>query len=112
MSDLLRTAILGTGHVDGASLELSGSAADVLVERLGLSERERALLLRAGGYATLRRAAMLPAKRNVDVEPAPEETRPPTSPRLSALLAALFDRGETAVLREALERVARAGLLA
>lgn len=110
MSDFVRTAILGTGQLDDPSHDLTGSAADELVARLGACERERAFLLRAGVHATLRRAARLPLQGIAPPAPAAPDTSRCASPKLAALLVSLLDGGEMAILGEALDRLAAAGM--
>ena len=116
MSELLRTAILGTGQTPPASERADGGPVDELVARAvdmarpGRIDRERALLLQAGGEAILRRAA----RQHADVAPAgpaaaPEVLRP-TGARLADLLRRAFDDGPTEVLIEALQRMGHAGI--
>ena len=109
MTDLLRTAIVGTAQAAASTVD-AGGAADDLVARLGPLERERALLLRAGAHALLRRAARVPATGVPAGDAAGEESLRLPSPRAAALLRELLDEDEGELLMEALARMERACL--
>ena len=65
MSELLRVAVVGTAR--SGTTEVSASPADALVDQLPALGRERALLLRAGAQAVLRRAARVLPQRSSEL---------------------------------------------
>lgn len=107
MSDLLRVAILGTAHSGDRTPDLTGSEADALVAKLPELERERALLLRAGAEAIMRRAARVLPERRAHLPLAAAETLRASSPQLTAAVRMLLDESEE-LLAEALARMVRA----
>jgi hypothetical protein len=100
MNDLLRTAVLGTGQVPPGA-DATGTAADGLVDKLGVPERERALLLRVGSASVLQRAGRRPLAFTGVVEPAPRETLTRASARLSDLLSQVVQGAFSELLLEA-----------
>ncbi|MDB4977422.1 MAG: hypothetical protein JWN48_5763 [Myxococcaceae bacterium] len=111
MNELLRAAILGTGQLPASTAEQTDTAVDALVAQLSELERERAFLLRAGGLALLRRAALrCEAPAPSRVEPAAAETLAAASARLTEVLATLLSETDAALLGEACERMAHARL--
>lgn len=114
MSDLLRTAIVGTGQLpsEGAASAESadGDGVATLVARLSSCDRERALLLRAGGEALLRRGARQPQREvaRSAVVSAPDP-RPFTGPRVTEIVRALLRDGPADLLSHVLDEVARRG---
>lgn len=110
MSEFLRAAIVGTGQSTRSSSELTGTAVDDLVARLGELDRERALLLRAGGRAALRRAAAPLITGTSSLPRAPAESLGLPSPAASEVLAQLLESDQDELLLEALERLASARL--
>ena len=102
MSRLLRTAILGTGQVAGSD-DHTDTAADELVTRLGNLERERAILLRAGGAAVVERAARRARTLKGVPDRAPEETLALAPPKLAHMLQRLLQGEHHHLLPEALE---------
>lgn len=110
MSDLLRLAILGTAQAAGSAD--SGTDADALVAKLALpnGERERALLLRAGAAAVLRRAGTRAAALAELPAPAIPETLTRASASLAGLLAGLLEGDSHELLAEALEGMAERAL--
>lgn len=112
MNDLLRAAMLGTRQ-HGGPLPQSGTEIDPLIAQLALErDRERALLLSAGGADFLRRAGAtaLALPEDVALVAAPAESQRRASPRLGALLTTLFRDNSSELLREALELMAAAKL--
>jgi len=107
MSELLRAAILGTGQGGDPVSERSESPADTLIDALGELPRERALLLRAGAHALLRRAGRVLPRRSPSLPLAAAESLRASSPPLTDALRMLFESDED-LLAEALERMARA----
>jgi hypothetical protein len=110
MNDFVRAAIVGTGQLSASEAEKTGSSADALVAELPDLGRERELLLRAGGYALLLRAARLPDAHTSSTEPAEPDTAALPSTRLNELIATLLAASSSSLLSEALRRMARAGL--
>lgn len=109
MSELLRAAIVGTAHSGDRAADRAGSAADALLDHLPGAERERALLLRAGAHAVLRRAGrILPARASSLPAAEPEVLRPSSAALTTALRVLLESNDE--LLSEALERMAKAQL--
>lgn len=103
----LDVAVLGTARQQGET-PVTGTPLDPLVDALALPERERNVLLRAGSLAVYRRAGSRP---RTDVErpaAAPPDRLPVPPPAAVRLLADLIAGGEKDLLREALERLARA----
>lgn len=109
MNDLIRTTVLGTGQVPAGS-DATGTAADGLVDKLGLAERERALLLRAGASAVLQRAGKRSATYASRIEPAPDETLTRASARVADLLSQVVSGGFSELLPEASQAMQRCGL--
>lgn len=110
MSELVRAAIVGTGQLAPSDAEHTGTAVDSLVAQLNDLERERALLLRAGGLALLRRSARpLPVVERT-VERADAETLRLPSERLGQLLATLLSESNDELPAEACDRMACAGI--
>lgn len=109
MNDLIRTTVLGTGQVPSGS-DATGTAADGLVDRLGLAERERALLLRAGTAAVLLRAGKRPATFSGRIEPAPGETLTRASVQVSDRLHHVVGGAFSELLPEASLAMLRRGL--
>src|SRR5262245_27777470 len=110
MNELTRVAIVGTAQASDATRDASGTDADGLVAKLELPERERALLLRAGAAAVLRRAGRAPAMSTLAVAPAAPETLRAASPRLGALLRSMLEGIDNEALPEALAAMAQAKL--
>lgn len=107
MSDLLRVAVVGTARSGESDAEASPVAA--LVGRVPALDRERALLLRAGAHALLRRAARVLPRRCCELPAAPPETLRPSSTSLTAAIRMLLDADEE-LLAETLERMVRGGM--
>ncbi len=104
-TDLLRAALVGA-HDGGAPS--TDSPVDALP--LASGNRERDLLLRAGAWATYRRAGYLPSFAPETPSIAPEETRPVCSEAAVAMLVNLFSNRRNDLLPEAFERLRVAGL--
>lgn len=109
MNDLLRTALLGTGQVP-ASADSTGTAADALVDSLRLAERERALLLRAGSAAVLRRAGARAISFEGQLDPAAPESRARPSPRLCGFLEQVLSGQHADLVPEVTRGLERCGL--
>lgn len=110
MSGFTQVAILGTGQVPASDGDETATAVDGLVRAMGGVERERALLLRAGGLATLERAASLWSAEARRLPVAPSETSSTPSERATEVLRMLFEDSRVDLLTEALERLAGGGL--
>lgn len=110
MNSFLQVAIIGTGQVAASDVEETSTPVDALVSAVPGVDRERALLLRAGGLATLERAARVVPADALRLPVAPAETMNTPSERAAEVLATLFEEGRTELLMEALDRLARAGL--
>lgn len=110
MNELLRTAIVGTGQLAASDTELTGTPLDGLVAQVEGLDRERALLLRAGGLALLNRSARPLLALKASLEPADAETLRLPSPRLTSLLSSLLSESNDALLIEACQRMERAGM--
>jgi Family of unknown function (DUF5691) len=108
MKQLVRTAILGTAQVAASPADETGTPADALVAEVNGLDRERAILLRAGVFAIMRRAGRVLAAGRQTLPAAPAETLRRPNEKVAHALESLFVGGETAVLEEALERMARA----
>jgi Family of unknown function (DUF5691) len=109
VSDLLRTALLGTGQVPTAH-DSTGTAADALVDALQLTERERALLLRAGAEAVLRRAGARAVAFTGQLASSAPEARPRPSARVCRLVEQVFGGEHGDLLAEVMGALDRAGL--
>jgi hypothetical protein len=108
MSELVRTAILGTDQVPASPADETGTSADALVSAVGAIERERALLLRAGALAVMRRAGRVIPVGVRSSAPAPAEILRRPNEKAVHVLESLLEGGDPAVLEEALERMALA----
>jgi hypothetical protein len=110
VNPFLQVAIVGTGQLPVSHAEETSTAVDALVSAVAGVDRERALLLRAGGLATLERAARVQTCDARSLPIAPAETMNTPSARATELIATLFGESGTELLMEALERLSRAGL--
>jgi hypothetical protein len=115
MKALVEAALVGLGRA-GTPPADPDEAGDRLLARagdlgLGLGV-ERAFLLRLGVHAVRARAGIVAAAASAAERPeaAPAETRPPCSAALAAIVAELCAERNTAILREALERMDARGL--
>lgn len=106
MDDLLKTALLGTAK--GPAAPTGDHPVDALAAQLAADSPERVLLLRAGLRAVYHTAGQVP-EQSAAVDPAPEDTRPPCSPRAGEILAKLITYDPRDLLLEALERLDGAG---
>lgn len=110
MSELARTAVLGTGQVSSDDGDGTGTPVDGLVDKLGPCERERALLLRVGAAAVLQRAGKRPQTFTGTLAAAPSETLERPSTRLTELLRNMTDDGLADLLPEASAAMQKRGL--
>jgi hypothetical protein len=115
VSELSRTAILGTGQAPGRPK--SETDADGLIDALDLSSdeerdtaRERELLLRAGAAAVLQRAGTLALLWSAPIPTAGEETEQRASASLGGMLAGLLGGDFRELLAETFEKMAAARL--
>lgn len=114
VSDLTRIAVLGTGQVPSGT-ETTGTPADALVEKLGPTERERALLLRVGAAAVLQRAGRASLTFEGTIAAAHRETLTRASTGLSEILRQVVQGTAVAgtftdLLPEAAQAMQRRGL--
>ena len=112
MDSILTAALVGTAQ--RAPSEPAGDTpTDALVAALPITERERALLLRAGCMATYAQVGARSNSVSNLPEPAPAEHLPACSSAATHLLRQLLSDARDSrdgLLLEALERLARAGL--
>lgn len=104
-NDILHVALVGAQHGGDPA---TGSPVDHL--SLATGSRERDLLLRAGAWATYRRAGYLPASAPETPLSAPEDTLPICSEPAVAILVNLIVNRRHDLLPEAFERLRLAGL--
>jgi hypothetical protein len=109
MQSLLSTALVGTAQA-GASTPATGTEADALIAALSEANTERRLLLAAGTAAVYRTAGYVPETISDAPVPAPDDTPPICSPHVAELLLALLAGRKHELIREALDRLGRAGL--
>jgi hypothetical protein len=112
MNDFARTAIVGTAQVAASPAEETGTPADALVSVVEGLDRERAIILRAGALAVMRRAGRVLAVEKRSIPAAPAETLRRPSEMLIHMLEPLLRDGAGAVgggavLEETLELMAR-----
>jgi hypothetical protein len=105
---LTRLATLGTSRAPDLAAEAGGLEEDVL-RALEHQPVERRLLLAAGVRAVARAAGRKLDRLDAPGDTAPADTLPVCPPRVGAVLVELLEANAGDVLREAFERMARAG---
>lgn len=109
MNVLLQMALAGTSRVADAAALNEPTRPALLIQSLGLDDRQRQLLLRAGAEAVYRLSGQQSGISTETTEPAPAEQLPIASERLAGLLQAVTGDGPLYI--EFLKRLQAAGRL-
>lgn len=93
MDEMTKLALIGTSRGAGGHAK-TGTPVDALVEKAGVAEAERALLLRAGSAAMMAAGAVTPTTLDILPPPAPPETLPECPPAVATVIEPLLAGSE------------------